>query len=366
MEAHFEDKDKERKDASLERENSSGSSSSGGYGYSSTEGFPVLDVLEVMKESMRLMRKRSPLFMSLASVLLVPLSFIVLSHILVTHSLMNRLAVQIEAICQRTSFSVPPRDEFLFHTLAELILSAIVYFPLAICLDLPAKVAISYTVVSAYAGRKLSLSRAVSVVPRLWKRLIATYLWCCLVGVGALVALITLLGVAAVIINFLGLDNAVLLVSDLLLATVFCVVLALIVVVSNLAVTATILEDIVGYAALSRAIQLIQGRTRVAVGLLLVTATGLLGIELLYQSHILGNSDQPFQDLSSILWEGPLLVFMYSVIHTFDCIMATVFYFTCKAFRFEGFDRYAAIEHLEGVNHHGASNGNGHLKNLPL
>uniref|UniRef100_J3MML5 Uncharacterized protein n=2 Tax=Oryza brachyantha TaxID=4533 RepID=J3MML5_ORYBR len=125
----------------------------------------------------------------------------------------------------------------------------------------------------------------------------------------------------------------------------FSVAYAHTIIVCNLGGVISVLEDIAGVNALRRSVQLMRGQTHVGLLIFLGSTIGLAFVEGLFEHRVKTLS---YGDGSSRLWEGPLLVLMYSFVMLIDSMMSVVFYFTCRSSNLEILDEEGgSVEELE-------------------
>ncbi|EAZ04574.1 hypothetical protein OsI_26726 [Oryza sativa Indica Group] len=133
--------------------------------------------------------------------------------------------------------------------------------------------------------------------------------------------------------------------AGLLTVLAFSVAYAHTIIVCNLGGVIAVLEDIAGVSALRRSVQLMRGQTHVGLLIFLGSTIGLAFVEGLFEHRVKTLS---YGDGSSRLWEGPLLVLMYSFVMLIDSMMSVVFYFTCRSSSMEILDdEGGSIEELE-------------------
>ncbi|KAF2555923.1 hypothetical protein F2Q68_00014115 [Brassica cretica] len=115
----------------------------------------------------------------------------------------------------------------------------------------------------------------------------------------------------------------------ILVGLAFSIVFANAIIVCNTAVVISVLEDVSGAGALVRASDLIKGQVQVGLLIFLGSTLGLAFVEGLFDHRVKKVS---YGDGSSRLWEGPLLVVMYSFVTLIDSMMSAVFYFSCRVY----------------------------------
>lgn len=69
---------------------------------------------------------------------------------------------------------------------------------------------------------------------------------------------------------------------------------------------------------------------------------GTAFVENLYEYRV---KSLNYGDVYSKMWEGPLLIIMYTSVVLIDAMMSCIFYFTCKCSSLESFDNHSLLEH---------------------
>ncbi|KAL3699274.1 hypothetical protein R1sor_017296 [Riccia sorocarpa] len=239
-------------------------------------GLLPLDTLDVMRESARLLRRHSDLLTTLTAVLICPISIIILTHVLVTHKLIDWLALRIEISVLGGSPAIEfhtPHMKFIYQKLSDFCVTSVVSFPLTVSMDCLAKASVVYTVASTYAGLKVTFGDILHrVVPRVWIRLAVTYTFCCVLFLAW--GVVVILGIGFLNGVFVALD-----VPSVIAFVLLCSIGALCGgiflfgrILLDVATVACALEDLTGWKALVRTFFLIQGRMQVAAWSLYCTS----------------------------------------------------------------------------------------------
>ncbi|XP_010258226.1 PREDICTED: uncharacterized protein LOC104598044 [Nelumbo nucifera] len=305
----------------------------------SDQQFHSMGALEILRETVRILRYNSPGFMMIAAVLICPVSAVVLSNVLVDHSILKRLSTRLLLVAKSSGLPLDPSIKQSCQRLSNMALSAAFCFPFYITLLLLSKSAIVYSVDCTYSRKKFNISKFFAFIVKIWKRPVSTYVWACMVIVGCL-ALFLLLMVAICNMFFMaGFPSTLLIYPAIMVGLVFSILFANAIIICNLAIVISVLEDVSGPQALLRSSVLIQGQTQVGLMIFLGSTMGMAFVEGLYEHRVKTLS---YGDGSSRIWEGPLLVIMYSFVVLMDSMMNAVFYFTCRS---------SSIEALEGEHH---------------
>jgi hypothetical protein len=203
---------------------------------------------------------------------------------------------------------------------------------------------VAHTVASAYAGNRPSWQRLIQQLPKLWKRLLGTYMWVSLLILGFSGLMFVLMSAVISGVSILGLPAIWVIGAALCGAILFSIVFAHAMIVCNLATVVCVMEPdcCYGLDAIFKAMFLIRGRTQIALLMVLITNMSLTLVENLFQYRVMGMSHgsrfyykNSSRISSSAFWEALLLIFMYSMVGVMEVVTSCVFYYTCKSSRLE-------------------------------
>ncbi|ERN06509.1 uncharacterized protein LOC18434708 [Amborella trichopoda] len=301
-----------------------------------SQRFDSMDALEILRETVRILRCKSSAFMTIVAVLICPVSAILLSDALVfDRSLVKSVSLRLLSLA--ISSGIPP-TLFLKQScrrVSEMLVSSAFCFPLFITLSLLSKAAIVYSVACTYFGKQLWLSKFFATVAKIWRRLVSTYLLNCAAILGCVVLFVLVLTTVCNMFVIMGVPSSLIIYPAFGLAVAFSVVFAHVIIICNLANVISVLEDLSGPRAFLRAVFLIRGQTQVGLLIFLGSTIGMAFVEGLFEYRVKTLS---YGDGSSRIWEGPLLVVMYSFLVLIDSMMSAVFYFTCRSSSLETLD----------------------------
>ncbi|KAJ7553837.1 hypothetical protein O6H91_06G115100 [Diphasiastrum complanatum] len=310
----------------------------------SFDHFHLFGVIQILRESIFVLRADYSFFWWILTVLLAPLSAVILCQVLVTGPVIKSLARQMEAAAQVRTLLVNPLYKIVFLKISENVVANVFYSPFIITLSLLSKASISYKVACIYAGHQPLFRNFVIAVFKLYKRLVLTYIWICLCAFGSVTSFALSLVAVTALLHFLRFSADIVFLVSIVVATIFCVFFAHLLAICNLANVVSVLEDKYGSSALTRAFFLIKGRTQVALLLLLFSTTMAALVDGLFQYRVVGRPNYHYSKDISRIWEAPLLVLMFSSLVLCDSIMNTIFYFTCKSFTAESMTRHSSSE----------------------
>jgi len=233
--------------------------------------------------------------------------------------------------------------QLFYHKLSETILSYVLCFPFLATFSLWARAAVAHTVADTYASHRPSWHRLIQQLPKLWKRLVETYIWVCLLILGFNALMFVLMSAIINGVYVLGLP-AVWGIGDFICGGIlYAIVFAHAMIVCNLATVVCVMEAdcCYGLDAVFKAMYLIRGRTQIALLMALVANMSLALVESLFQYRVMGMKhgssfyNENSSRITSLAIEASLLIFMYSMVGVMESVISCVFYYICKSSRLE-------------------------------
>ncbi|XP_062186429.1 uncharacterized protein LOC133890012 [Phragmites australis] len=307
---------------------------------------PPMNALEILRETVRVLRADPHAFTSVLFLLLCPASgCLLLSAAALDGAVVLPLARRLLVAAAASGLPLTHFVRQLAHHFAATLVSAVVSFPALLTLLLAARAAVAYAVAAVYAGKPLPAADITLLARRAWPRLAATYALGCAAVVAGLVAFLALLVTACSTLKAMLYPPDIVVCAGLFTVLAYSVVYAHTIIVCNLGGVIAVLEDVAGVNALRRSVELMRGQTHVGLFIFLGSTIGLAFVEGLFEHRVKTLS---YGDGSSRLWEGPLLVLMYSFVMLIDSMMSAVFYFTCRSSNLNFLDEEGgSVEELE-------------------
>jgi len=300
--------------------------------------FQSTSALEILRETVRILRYNSSGFMAIAALLICPVSAVQLFNLFADSSMARRLATRLLLVTRTSGLPLTPLVKQSCQRFSEMAVSIAVCFPLYATLLLLSKAAVVYSVDCTYSKKQFDASKFWVVLKKLWRRLLATYIWACMVIVGVITLSFALLAATCSVFLLFGFALDFIVYPSIIVGVVFSVVFAKAIIVCNVAVVVSILEDASGLQALVRANFLVRGQIQVGLLMYVGSTLGMAFVQGLFDHR---GKTLSYGDGSSRVWEGPLLVVMYSFLVLIDSMMTAVFYFSCRAFSMEATDEEA-------------------------
>ncbi|KAL0369300.1 UNVERIFIED_CONTAM: hypothetical protein Scaly_1148900 [Sesamum calycinum] len=275
------------------------------------EEMQFLGFFGIYSESYKLIFRWRKIFSQITLALILPLSFIFLAHQEASEILYWRIR-HTRFRLHWTKAGTPK-----YHKLSDLVTSEwteylllkAVYFVFLIVFSLLCTSAVVYTVASVYTSREVTLKKVLSVVPKVWKRLMVTFLctFFAFCAYNAVFALTLYLWGATIADSTTG-------------AVVFVIVLTLYAVGF---VYMTIIWQLASVVSVGGRIR-DQGHDQ-EQGVFVVYGKGAL----------------------PILGLGAVCLLLLSKLILFGLVVQTVIYFVCKSYHHENIDKSALSDHLE-------------------
>ncbi|KAG0573189.1 hypothetical protein KC19_VG156200 [Ceratodon purpureus] len=304
-----------------------------------------LGVVGICKEAYNILQLHIRLFLSLALTLVLPLGVVVFCHSLITRPLWKKIHHNSHELQMETPDSPAAHDTQgrLDAELFGLGVITVFYMIFVLAFSLLSTAAIVYSVACIYTAKGLSYTKVLSVIPKVWERLMFTFLWAhCLIFLYYFVFFI-------IIILFLLIQNASgisVLIPGIVVTVVFYCFLVYFNLVWHLASVVSVLEDSCGIGALKKSVDLIKGKRWVACSVFFLYAF-CTSLVLTSCNHLVSGHHHMHSMFGRVFFVFVLLL-LWTAVTLIGILVQTVVYFVCKSFHHESIDRYALSEHLDG------------------
>ncbi|KAM3682967.1 hypothetical protein ACB098_12G111700 [Castanea mollissima] len=306
------------------------------------EEMQFLGLFGIYKEACKIMNSWSKLLGQISLVLILPLSVIFLVHMEVSEVLVSKI-VHNEIVLDDTRAGSPRYNRVsnvLSSEWTTFLLFKAAYFTIFLILSLLSTSAVVYTIACIYTGREVDFKKVMSVVPKVWRRLMATFLCSYLV--------FFVYNVLSFVIFFIwilgfGSTKAFVPIAYVLLILWF-VGFVYLTIVWQLASVVTVLEDTYGFKAMIKSKALIHGKMGVAALVFLKLNISFSIIQYLFEILVVHGVSL---GIVSRVGYGVLCLFLLFNLFLFGLVVQTVLYFVCKSYHHENIDKSALSDHLE-------------------
>ncbi|GFS37569.1 hypothetical protein Acr_00g0052790 [Actinidia rufa] len=217
----------------------------------------------------------------------------------------------------------------------------IAYFTFLLIFSLLSTSAVVYTIASIYTAREVTFRKVMSVVPRVWKRLMVTFL--------CAFATFFLYHIVAGVILFMWLitiaDTSVAgPVAFIIFLILYAIGFVYLSVVWQLGSVVTVLEESYGFRAMIKSKNLIKGKMWIAIIIFFKLNLSLLVIQYVFEIFVVNG-----WSISALgrLGLGILCLFLLFKLFLFGLVIQTVIYFVCKSYHHENINKSALSDHLE-------------------
>ncbi|XP_022153696.1 uncharacterized protein LOC111021149 [Momordica charantia] len=310
------------------------------------EEMQFLGIFGIFRETTKLTFTWRRIFSQITLALILPLSFLFLAHMEISNLFLRKI-IQDEIVLDQTQISTAKFEKLSDVVSSEKIyygLFQIAYLIVFAVLSLLSTAAVVYTVACIYTARDVAFKQVMSVVPKVWKRLLLTFL-CVSISFLAytilalfaisflfFIVLLALRGGAGVVFTFY-------VVQLLYLAGAFFLT-----VIWQLSSVVSVLEDCCGFGAMAKSYALLKGNLGVAAVIILVLSLPLATVRFVFGNLVAHTTSL------GLLTKGILGIFcflLFFLFFLFKLVTETVLYFVCKSYHHENIDKSALSDHLE-------------------
>ncbi|KZV23167.1 hypothetical protein F511_05006 [Dorcoceras hygrometricum] len=308
------------------------------------EEMQFLGVFGVYLEAYKLIFRWRKIFSQITLALILPLAFIFLAHEEVSTVLYWKIRFN-EFRLRHAEAGTPKYDrisDLVSSEWAIYILLKGLYFTFLLVFSLLSTSAVVYTVACAYTSREITFRKVMSVVPKVWKRVMVTFL-CAFLAVfcyNMLFALTMFLWVVSLdYIQGLGLGVLMLILMIYPIGFVYMTI------IWQLASVVSVLEDSYGFKAMIKSKDLIKGKMFVASVVFLILNLSLGVIYWVFRACVVFG--WRYAGTIQIIGYGALCLLLLFKLILFALVLQTIIYFVCKSYHHENIDKSALSDHLE-------------------
>lgn len=296
------------------------------------EELQFLTLKDILREAISIPKLSPKTFYLITLTLIFPLSFAILAHSLFTHPILSQI---------QNPFSDQAEVQ---HEWTKLLIFQFCYLLFLFAFSLLSTAAVVFTVASLYTAKAVSFSSTISAIPRVFKRLLITFIWVTTLMVAYNVVFISALLLLLVALNT---QNAFLLfVSMIVIFVLFLFVHVYITALWHLASVVSVLEPVYGLAAMKKSYELLNGKTGMAFmfvfGYLMVCGV----INGIFGGLVVHGGDDYGVFVRIVL--GGFLVGVLVIVNLVGLLVQSVFYYVCKSYHNQGIDKSALHDHLGG------------------
>ncbi|CAL5348515.1 unnamed protein product [Camellia sinensis] len=356
------------------------------------EEMQFLGLFGIYVESYKIIIAWRKIFSQISLALILPLSFIFLAHMEVSALLFSKIHHH-EYQLRGTPDGTQKHDklsDLVSSEMAILWLFRLAYFTCFLILSLLSTAAVVYTIASIYTARPVTFrkdalaavnlsvthsmndtllrpvdddevklatfqlgplkapgpdgfpaSQVMSVVPKVWKRLMVTFL-CTFVTYFLYNAVAVLLIILwAFTVGDTDAAAAVLIIIFILYAIGFIYLT----IIWQLASVVSVLEDSYGFKAMIKSKNLIKGKMWIAIVIFFKLNFAMVAIQILFEILVVHGGESV--SVAGRVGFGILCLLLLLKLFLFGLVIQTVIYFVCKSYHHENIDKSTLSDHLE-------------------
>ncbi|KAF8011856.1 hypothetical protein BT93_I0095 [Corymbia citriodora subsp. variegata] len=290
-----------------------------------------LRFLGVYRETSKIILKWRRIFAQITLALILPLCIVFLAHSAVSQLLFFEIAYN-----DLDRGNTMLKKEWVAFWLLQL-----GCFIFVLIFSLLSTSAVVYTVACIYVAKQITFKNIMSVVPRVWKRLMVTFLW----SFAAFVAFVGMAGrllVKWVVIVETRVGLGIGIAMLVILLILFTVGLVCMTMIWQLASVISVLEDVYGKKAIAKSGELIEGKMGLSVWCFLGVLVWFTLVQALFECFVVFG----FYGIGIKIGVGLICLFLLLMVVLFYLVVQTVIYFVCKSYHHENIDE-SLSDHLE-------------------
>ncbi|XP_059669530.1 uncharacterized protein LOC132314724 [Cornus florida] len=304
------------------------------------EEVQFLGFFGIIKESANIIISRRKIFAQITLALVLPLSLIFLGHIVISESMYGEIFIN-EIRLLHTQMGTP-RYNKLYDILASgytaFFTFTIVYYIILLIFSLLSTSAVVYTIACIYTGKEINFRKVMRVVPKVWKRLMLTFVWSSVII--CVYNFIAVLMLAFCTTFFYDIARMVFFVFFIF----YLLGLIYISTVWHLANVVSVMEDCQGLHAMIKSKKLVDGKTMVAATFYTMFSLSLISIQ--EAMAVICADGVPVPPSSKLGYEF-LCCLILVVLFSCGLVIQTIIYFVCKSYHQESIDKSTLADHLE-------------------
>lgn len=306
------------------------------------EEMQFLGFFGIFNESFKIISSYRKILTQITLAIILPLSFIFLAHIEISEYIFGEIQHNEQALdrTREGTTTYSKLSDIISSEWITFCLFKIVYLIFFLVLSLLSTSATVYTVACIYTSKEITFKKVMSVVPKVWKRLMVTFIWNFIIVFAFNVAALLALFIIYVLVGPTVFGLVILIIFSIIYFMIF----VCITVVWHLASVISVLEDVYGIQAMLKSKDLIRGKIGVAIFIFLLLSLCSFGINLGFETYVA----LAIHDTFGVRVMYAMFFFLLlSILTLFGLVIQTVIYFVCKSYHHENIDKSSLADHLE-------------------
>lgn len=304
------------------------------------EDMQFLGLFGIYREGYKIVVSWRKMLSQITLALILPLSFIYLAHMEISSRLFRN--IRHTEFQYYTSTNDHQRHKRLSDVLSSewtvYYLFKAFYFTFLLVFSLLSTAAVVYTIACIFTARDVTFKKVMTVVPKVWKRLMVTFL------ISFAAFFVYNFISFFVIISCLFIDSIVSFYLFIIVLIIYIIGFVYMTMVWQLASVVTVLEDSYGFKAMIKSTNLIKGNMWVSLIIFFKLNFALVTIQIVFQLFVVhGYSVDPWKKILL----GSLCFLLLVMLILFWLVAQTIIYFVCKSYHHENIDKSSLSDHLE-------------------
>ncbi|OIT29274.1 PREDICTED: uncharacterized protein LOC109211570 [Nicotiana attenuata] len=315
------------------------------------EEMQFLGLFDIYIEAYKLIYRWRKIFSQITLSLILPMCFIILAHMEIYHLFFSDLKhSEFQLLHTHTGTAKYNKiSDHINSELSSLWLFIIVYITFLIIFSLLSTSAVVYTIACIYTSREVNFMKVMSVVPKVWKRVMVTFL-CAFVCffIYNLVAFFSLVIVSIWAFSMQGENDGLVKFVLVIMVIVYVLGSVYLSVIWHLASVVTVLEDSYGVKAMLKSKELLKGKMTIALVFFFKFNLSLGILNFIFKKFVVhGHGKHMHLGMLYRTGFGLLCLLMMFKLVLFGLVIQTIIYFVCKSYHHENIDKSALSDHLE-------------------
>ncbi|KAK4340936.1 hypothetical protein RND71_039437 [Anisodus tanguticus] len=314
------------------------------------EEMQFLGLFDIYIEAYKVIYKWRKIFSQITLSLILPMCFIFLAQMEVYHLFFSDLKhSEFQLLHTHTGTAKYNKiSDHIDSELTSLWLFIIVYFTLLVIFSLLSTSAVVYTIACIYTSREVGFKKVMSVVPKVWKRVMVTFFCAFLCFfVYNLVSFFALVIWFVWAFSMQGENDGLVRFVVVIMGIVYVIGSVYLSVIWHLASVITVLEDSYGVKAMLKSKDLLKGKMRIALIFFFKFNVSLGVLNFIFKKFVVHGNHHMHLGMLYRVGVGLLCLLLLFKLMLFGLVIQTIIYFVCKSYHNENIDKSALSDHLE-------------------
>ncbi|KAI3926657.1 hypothetical protein MKW98_014304 [Papaver atlanticum] len=319
--------------------------------------FHFMGIDDIYREAYKVTLSWEKIFSRIALALILPFAIISLAQLEISALAMNAIQSNLQNLdltqMEKSKYMSNLESRFASEMMI-LNASKVIYVLFSVILSQFLTSAVVYTVACVYCSKDITFKEVMRAVPKLWKRLMITFLWLFLIlfvyffimSVIIMLMMILFVVVSGILSTQLSEKSISNMYVLLIILVIPCIIGAIYIsFVGYMANVVSILEDIRGVKAMKKGKNLIKGKIWIVLVANIQLQICNTGTVFAFSSLVVHGESlaMVFRVSLGILCFVLLVIFIH-----FGLVIQTIIYFVCKSYHKENIDKSSLGDHLDG------------------